>query len=352
MDAIQFVTNSGTESTKYGGKGGKRKVYEDTQGRGALRKIDGKYGRLINGVRLGFSYPYYVDDLQYEFPKKDIKYLPPQRIDNQEITACNSADPVTQIITITETQKESHSYTLGGSATIGIETSFTAGVPDVSSATVTASASATVSYEEAKGFETEETYERSVPGTAQPGKKIAITTTSKQAEVTIPFSYSLIHYRDGVKSNIVGKPQRYEGLYKGTQISSTETEQVDIDCITGEPVSELPVKNVAPPPEKDPVPPSQDFTPGSSGITNELTYVSTSNGGAFQLIEEDVWQELSDTGEARFTYDVFDRDEDCIYLLDRNRGVVIVIDVTRNKIGYAPDKDSEPFDIYDIIGAE
>jgi len=107
-----------------------------------------------------------------------------------------------------------------------------------------------------------------------------------------------------------------------------------------------PVAQPAPTPAPVPVPADR---PRPTTITpSNVSYVSTTSGAAFKEVEDGLWQELSDTGTVRFNYEVIDIDEDCVYLLDIDRGILIELDLTRNVVGYAPDLDTEPFDLYTI----
>ncbi|MEO1674959.1 MAG: PLAT/LH2 domain-containing protein [Pseudomonadota bacterium] len=107
-----------------------------------------------------------------------------------------------------------------------------------------------------------------------------------------------------------------------------------------------PLVQPAPKPAPAPVP---AVTPRPVKITSStVSYVSTTSGAAFQEAEDGMWQELSDTGTVRFNYEVIDIDEDCVYLLDIDREILIILDITRNVVQYAPDLDTEPFDLYQM----
>jgi len=113
-----------------------------------------------------------------------------------------------------------------------------------------------------------------------------------------------------------------------------------------------PVPQPAPVPQPTPTPAPVSVpavTPRPATITpSTVSYVSTTSGAAFKEVEDGLWQELSDTGTVRFNYEVIDIDEDCVYLLDIDRGILIELDLTRNVVGYSPDLDTEPFDLYTI----
>ncbi|MEL7520766.1 MAG: hypothetical protein AAGJ80_03920, partial [Cyanobacteria bacterium J06553_1] len=107
-----------------------------------------------------------------------------------------------------------------------------------------------------------------------------------------------------------------------------------------------PLVQPAPKPAPAPVP---AVTPRPVKITpSTVSYVSTTSGAAFQEAEDGMWQELSDTGTVRFNYEVIDIDDDCVYLLDIDREILIILDITRNVVQYAPDLETEPFDLYQM----
>ncbi len=359
MNKIVFTTNKLEKSPVYGGDGGNRKVWEDPEG-GSLRKIDGKFGDYVNGLRLGFTYPYYIENFQYPMltePDKLKEFLhprPPERVDYQEVSACrDTADGYAeQKVTVTVNEKESHSFSFGGSATIGLETEVMVGVPDVASATVRSKAEFSVSFEETNSIEKDYGYSVERPVRAPGGQKKAVITTMKKADVSMPFTYDLVHYKQGNKSRIVSR-QPYSGVYSGVRVASVTTDQIAIDCATGKPLISV-AEQTAPAPSVQtggaataPVSTASIETPAA--VTPfTVSQVVTSSGGIFEKGDEGYWHELSEMGDVRFTFEVIDRNEDCIYLLDVARGVLIVLNLARDKVEYAASVDEEPFDLYDI----
>ncbi|MFN3211987.1 MAG: jacalin-like lectin [Henriciella sp.] len=349
MNKITFRTNKLQEKT-FGGAGGNRKVWEDPEG-GSLRKIDGKYGDFINGLKLGFTYPYYIENFQYPLLsdtskfEEFIKPRPPERVDYQVVSACrdNPGSFAQQTVTVSVNEKETHSFSFGGSATIGLETEVMAGVPDIASATARTKAEFSVSFEETNAIEKDYGYQVELQGRAEGGQKKAIVTTMKKADVSVPFTYDLIHYKQGRKNRIVSK-QPYSGVYTGVRVAAVDTEQIAIDCDTDQPVIETPQGST----QTASTPPATNTPTEVTPYT--VTTVTTSSGAVFQSNDDGYWNELSETGDARFTFEVLDRDDDCVFLIDVNRGVMIILNLTRNKVEYAPNADAEPFDLYDIVG--
>ena len=240
----------------------------------------------------------------------------------------------------------------GGSATIGLETEVMVGVPDVASATVRSKAEFSVSFEETNSIEKDYGYSVERPVRAPGGQKKAVITTMKKADVSMPFTYDLVHYKQGNKSRIVSR-QPYSGVYSGVRVASVTTDQIAIDCATGKPLISV-AEQTAPAPSVQtggaataPVSTASIETPAA--VTPfTVSQVVTSSGGIFEKGDEGYWHELSEMGDVRFTFEVIDRNEDCIYLLDVARGVLIVLNLARDKVEYAASVDEEPFDLYDI----
>ncbi|MEP3227258.1 MAG: ETX/MTX2 family pore-forming toxin [Parasphingorhabdus sp.] len=382
INAISFVTNGASRSADdpkiFGNKdGGVRKSIQDPN-RGALRKIDGKFGSFLNQVKLSFGLPYRVANLvvRLDENKKDLDFAKPDTIDSVAGDRCdnwlNSSPRFKK--TFTKTVSDSHTFSFNSNTKIGLSASFKVGLPIIADGKVTASVEQSFNFGTSDTSTTTNTVTQGYDFTVPDGKRVDAAFTAKSAEVNVPFSYDVIHFRNGDPDDIV-QQKTYQGTYNGVLFTSSNTVLYDVDCKTGKRVIRTAdSSSIDRPPNDDiaetkpkPKPPRADdpsedtvtetqaiqpLPPESDSLTENLTYVSISNGGAFQLVEEDVWQELSQTGDARFTFDVYDRDEDCIYLLDRDRGVIIIIDVRRNKIGYAPDESTDPFDIYDITGIE
>lgn len=392
MNKIQFITSGGQTSPAWGGPGGNENEHYSNTG-GALRVIDGKSGSYINGLKLGFGYPYKVENFQYTGKPTEVP-LPLKQLVSQTVDGCAaSSGDTSSALGSKETVEDEHTFSIGASATIGISTTLEAGIPDVASVGVTTSASLSVNLSESRTHRTTVEFSVDTPAAAEPGTKAEVTTRVKQARVTVPFTYDVVHYRNS-EDNEVSR-RTYSGNYKGVRALSVETIRTSYDCKTGKPMTEAQLEalrnpmpdtrqpTVVPPtrrPAPDPAPrpvnvptPGPDYTdyaddafddtsyddtgyddtgydaPSTSGtLTETLSFAMVSNGGMFDKVESGVWEEISADG-GTFTYDVIDRDADCIYLLDRNRGVLIVIDVTRNKIGYAPNQTTEPYDLYDIV---
>ncbi len=380
INAISFVTSGASRDAKdpiiYGNKDGGVRTSVQDPNRGALRKIDGKFGAYLNQVKLSFGLPYRVANLRVRIDEnqQDLDFAKPETIDSMSGDRCDNwlASAPRFNKNFTKTVSDSHTFSFNSNTKIGLSASFKVGLPVIADGKVTASVEQSFNFGTSDTTTTTNTVTQGYDFTVPDGKRVDAAFTAKSAEVNVPFSYDVIHFRNGDPDDIA-QTRTYQGTYNGVLFTSSKTTLYDVDCKTGkrtirtanslsddkntsntespkpsdrpsDPPSDLGVADK--PPVYSPEPDTKD------SLTENLTYVSISNGGAFQMVEEDVWQELSETGDARFTFDVYDRDEDCIYLLDRDRGVIIIIDVRRNKIGYAPNESTDPFDIYDITGIE
>lgn len=369
MNKIQFITSGQNTSPEYGGDGGALKEYYSDTG-GALRVIDGKYGAYMNGIKLGFSYPYFIENFKYTGPPKNDSDQPLSEKLTQPLDNCGSATAnLNSTVALGEKIIDSHTFSFGGSVTIGLSTTLEAGIPDVASVGVTSTSSLTVNLSKSDTKTTKVEFKVDAPAEAAPGTYAEVTTLVKKAKINVPFEYDVVHY-EGRKSKVINR-KTYSGLYTGVRALSVEPTRIEFDCQTKKPLTQAQLEAIRNPNSVKPRPvvlatPQPDYdTPThnvedgfddfeddapstSTNLTETLSFAMLSNNGIFERIESGVWEEISPEGNI-FTYDVYDRDEDCIYLLDRDRGVVIVIDVTRNIIGFAPDKDTPPFDLYDIV---
>lgn len=250
MNKIIFKTNKLKESPAFGGAGGNRKVWQDPNG-GALRRIDGKSGNYMNGVKLYFGYPYRLGNLVYDFSEKSTASLPPKRIVTAGINACNFPNEQSKIVTVTDKETESHTLSFGFSAGMGFETKFTAGVPDISSASVTTTLNFEIRSDQSSTMETAYEYQDAIPILAKPGQKVDVVTITKMDKLTIPFTYDLIFYKNN-DPNQITETRQFKGEYKGVQVVNSTTEPTIIPC-----PGSTSTAAVAPPPPPPPTP-----TPG------------------------------------------------------------------------------------------
>lgn len=239
MDAIQFHMSEGKPSKIFSEGGGRRTILEDRNG-AAIRKIDGKWGVYLDRVRVHFGLPYYIDNVKFDYDalKKQMDVTKPEQIDLQFVSACRSSSSVSQKIEISKKVKEMHSFKFSNTTALNIKTYVEGGFGPIVKAGVETSVNTAFTVEKANGFETESNYVRTINATAQPGTKIHVTTTSKKANLDLPYTYDLIHYKNGNKKDVV-RAQNFNGVYKGNKTASTETEQIDYDCETDQPLDEI-----------------------------------------------------------------------------------------------------------------
>ncbi|MBT0586142.1 hypothetical protein [Alteromonas oceanisediminis] len=236
MDAIQFHPSEGEPSKRFGGGGGGRSILEDPNN-GAIRKIDAKSGMYLDRIKVHFGLPYYINNINADYAalQRQIANTRPERIDLQTVDACQSNAPARQNIVIEKRLVESHSFKFSNTNTIGLKTSVEGGFAPYVKFSAETSFSAAFTVEKANAFETASTYTRNVSAEAGPGEKIQIITVSKIAKLDLPYTYDLVHYRNGNRRDVVNT-QSFNGVYKGNQAADTNTRQVSVDCTTGEPI--------------------------------------------------------------------------------------------------------------------
>ncbi len=433
INAIQFFPAEGEESKRFGDPaGGARVPIQDPDG-GSLRQANGKSGDYVNQLELMFGLPYYVDDIDIKVdqPLKKMRFSNPKQIDVNIGNNCENPIGTVRFNNVfNKSATQSHSFRFANTTGVELETKFKVGAPIIAEGTVGVTASTSFEFETTEGAETTDSISRSYDYTVPEGRRIDAAFMAKEAEVKLPFSYNLYHYRNGNKRDHL-PPKTYTGVYEGVLIASAETKLYEVDCKTGERVQEVasgddltpvttataatveapnvttsPTSQATSQPTSKPEPaagqtpdrapiqtaastsaptipaatrptsgvqqdqtveppvsiaagPSSNTPTTSSG--NELddapslanaNVVSTTNGAVFLETDDGGWSELSDAGETRFSFEEIDRTDDCIYLFDASRNVLIVLDFARSVVQYADGIDGELFDLYDITVVE
>lgn len=385
INAIQFVLENGTTSKLFGDKaGGARVVVQDPNG-GALRQVNGKSGAYVNQIELMFGLPYYVDDIdiQVDKPIKEMRFSKPKQIDVNIGNNCgNLASEARFNSQFKKEATQSHSFTFSNTTGVALKTEFKVGAPVIAEGKVEVSASTEFTFSTTDSASETNSVTRSYDYTVPKSRRVDAAFMVKEAVVKLPFTYKLYHYRNGDKRNRVLPAKTYTGVYDGVLVASAETNLYEVDCRTGQRVQDidspeeieaaLTPPSVAAPPGEDQVaetstPPAAVSTSTSTPATSApaasqssgppasenatsgtITYVSTSDGPVFEVGDDGLWHELSEQGDIRFSFEVIDETEDCIYLVDIDRGVLIILNFGRSKIEYAPSIDADTFDLYDI----
>ncbi|MCB2113650.1 MAG: ETX/MTX2 family pore-forming toxin [Parvularculaceae bacterium] len=386
INAIQFITEGGDDSKRFGDPaGGERVPIQDPEG-GSLRQVNGKWGDYVNQLELMFALPYYVDDIDIKVdqPIKKMRFSKPRQIDvNIGDNCANPAGTVRFNNTFTKSATQSHTFRFANTTGVALSTKFKVGAPIIAEGEVEVSASTSFEFETTDGAEKTDTISRNYDYVVPKGRRIDAAFMVKEAEVKLPFSYNLYHYRNGDKRDHL-PPRNYTGVYEGVLIASAETKLYEVDCRTGQRVKEIasaddietsssptpepkpaaaasgsssaPVNRPADAPEASAPAAEIALAPPPSAsdqaAVTKIAAVVTSDGAVFSHEADGYWYELSSSGEKRFTFEETDRTEDCIYLVDVSRGVLIVLNLARNVVQYASDPDAEPFDLYDIISVE
>ncbi|WP_300394197.1 ETX/MTX2 family pore-forming toxin [Henriciella sp.] len=375
INAIQFVLANGTTSNQFGDKAGGARVVVQDPNAGALRQVNGKSGAYVNQVELMFGLPYYVDDIdiQVDKPIKEMRFSKPKQIDVNIGNNCgNLAGEARFNNQFTKEATQSHSFTFSNTTGVALKTEFKVGAPVIAEGKVEVSASTEFTFSTTDSASETNSVSRSYNYPVPAGRRVDAAFMVKEAVVQLPFTYKLYHYRNGDKRNRVLPAKTYTGVYDGVLVASAETKLYEVDCRTGQRVQDIESPEqiataLAPPPVAAPpaavhvaentTPPAAvslptgapaTSTPASAITPQTVSSVSTPEGIVFASTDSNTWQEFSTEGEARFTYEVIDRNEDCVYLLDVNRGIMIVLNLATDQVEYAPSVDETPFVIYDI----
>jgi hypothetical protein len=220
IDRLQFFTDKGTASPVFGGKGGKPFAFPQGGNGGFLRTISGRGGRKIDQITLQFSAPYFIKDIIFD--EKAIaeiaKATTPRRL-NSRTYENDSSVPQQQSYTYKYTASEKKTLTFQQSSSLKLGASFTYKkmVKDVSEKSLTLSIEGTWTRTATQAYESGTVQEDSetIPLTVPPRTRVTITTTIRQAEINVPFTYIVAWYDP--KTNKILKEERLPGTYKGVQ---------------------------------------------------------------------------------------------------------------------------------------
>lgn len=224
VDQLKFITDKGSESPVFGGKGGKPFVYSAEASNGFLRTISGHAGRKIDQITLQFSAPYFIKDITFDRKIIDeiAKSTTPIRINTRTFendTSLEQQDTYSFKYNVSEkktlTFQQSKSLRLGASVTI----KHSQGVKDVKSteASLTLTAEGIWTRISTQAYESGEVQEDSVaiPIKVPPRKKVIAISTIRRAEIAVSFTYVLAWYDK--KTGVILKEERLPGTYKGVQ---------------------------------------------------------------------------------------------------------------------------------------
>ncbi len=351
IDAIAFQID-GAWTEYYGGGGGIERTHR-ADGGGALAYIEGRVGDKIDQLTFAFGLPYLIKDVKYDRQaiKDQLALSPIERIGWQ---CFNNSTSVEQEVDkkFSQTVTEKASWDFQTTTEWGIQAEYSFGVEGIGEASY--SASFGQSFAESKGTETsnEKNLTDSIKTKVPSGTKIQTKFVASKKALNIPFTYTMAHYRNGNRSDIVQK-KTFSGMFEGVTYTNDNASWEPVQqCEAGSPLEELgtPEEQQAalnnPPqrPEATPAPQQPEATPGAVLVS----YVETSRGAVYSLADNGDWHELSAAGKISFTFEEMERDEDCVYLFDASRNVLIVLNITRNVVQYARGLESDPRDLYSI----
>ncbi len=385
IDGIQFQVD-GKWLKHYGGLGGIERT-ERSNGGGALAYIEGRVGDAINQLSFAFGLPYLIKDVKYDQRaiKDQLALAPIERIGWQ---CFNNKTSVEQEVNkeFSQTVTETASWSFETTTQWGIEAAYSFGVEGIGEASYSASFGQSFSESEGQEHSKEKMLKDSITTKVPPGKKIQTKFVVSKKALNIPFTYTMAHFQNNDRDNIV-REKTFSGSFEGVVYTNDNASWEPVsNCEAGSPLEELgtpeeqreaklitlppsPKNDPAPKQESEEIKPSSqktDITPkinpedmetpspeyksvDSESVLTSASYVETSDGGAFSHDSGSVWYEVSSAGEKRFTFEEMDRNEDRIYLFDESRGILIVLDLTHRVVQYAPDLNTEPFDLYEIV---
>ncbi|MEE2879079.1 MAG: ETX/MTX2 family pore-forming toxin, partial [Pseudomonadota bacterium] len=204
INAIQFVTTDGeggrSESKVYGDPAGAARVPVQAPDGGSLRMVHGKGGAYVNQLELAFGLPYYISDIDIRFdkPLKEIVASDPKQIDVVHGDNCgNSRGSLEMENAFSKSVTESHNFTFSNTTGFELSTEVNVGLPVLAEGKIGISASSEFTFEKSEGAETTETVSRGYKYSVPPGRRIDGAYVARTADVELPFTYNLYHYRNG-----------------------------------------------------------------------------------------------------------------------------------------------------------
>jgi hypothetical protein len=222
LDAIRFFTDKGSSSPFFGGNGG-NPFQEEASQNGTLYAVSGRSGDSIDQVALHFGWPFVVKNVTFDAatisnPGSALQ-TKPLDFSIQEISNNTSIDQtVTYTKSVAATRQSTFSWQAGQSFTQ--YSSLTIGDPKIAGATI--SEEATVYFKEGQSTTNTETKTLTwtLPVKVPKGKRVTVTLSAKQYNMTLPYTYNVVWYRNNDPNNVV-KEVTFAGTYEGVDFSDT-----------------------------------------------------------------------------------------------------------------------------------
>jgi hypothetical protein len=228
ISQLQFFTDGGKQSPRFGGRVGKRFVVTDPAN-GELRTISGwanprrdaDYSRSITSLTLHFGAPYFIKELQYDLAALDAARLntAPEVVATQDIENRTSLEQKSEYARDLEVEKattltfeQSFGLKLGGEVEVGLGKI----LPVNAEVELSWEASVTTKFGQSYRNSRREKMSWRVPVSVPPQKKIVASSTWRKYKVSIPFTYTVAWY-EGTKDNIK-KEVTLPGVYEDTRV--------------------------------------------------------------------------------------------------------------------------------------
>ena len=233
ITSVQFFTDAGHSSPRFGQRGPKRFAISDPSG-GALRTITGwanlerrkDLNRALVCMTLHFGAPYYIKEIKYDESALDAAKLKAAPYQVARMDLPNKSSLEQQVIyqqkkTVTTektlTFEQSFGLTFGESISAGV----TAGLLAVQ-ANAKWEFNSTTKFGHSYTNSSSQEVSWSVPVKVPPHSKIIAISTMRRYKARIPFTYTIAWY-EGSKDNIK-KQVTLPGVYEGTQVEDLQHE--------------------------------------------------------------------------------------------------------------------------------
>lgn len=241
VSRLQFITDKGTQSPRFGKRPGELFTVKDSAD-GELktigvwtiappRELGGIRGPSVVGMTFYFDAPCYIKDIHYDLAVLDAarKETAPQVAATQELVNRSSVEQTSEYRhsqkvqrTTTLTFEKSAELKFGRSISAEVEGGFRGLLSAKVATEFHWEVSRTSKSGRAYTSSREEEVSWSIPVKVPPHKKIIARTTWKKYDIKIPFTYTVAWYQ-GTKDNIV-KEVTLPGTYEDTRVEDLRHE--------------------------------------------------------------------------------------------------------------------------------
>ncbi|XP_056232502.1 natterin-3-like [Seriola aureovittata] len=154
-----------------------------------------------------------ISDVKYKTDGVNIIKYPPESMQKSAITN-RACQPVTETATLSKTNQEEQRWDTSFSLTLGVKTSITAGVPEISSASIEFSVETTLQFTKGTTYIKSTTHTVSVQHEVPPNHSCGVSMVAYKYSADIPFTARLSR----TYSNGETRWTSISGTYKGVQV--------------------------------------------------------------------------------------------------------------------------------------